>query len=143
MSSDFATALRHRELLVRPEIETLEGSQVRFVDGQIETVDAIVCATGYRIAFPFLSPALLEADGSSLPLYRRMVAPHLPGLYFVGLIEKRAGRRVGGHDPQVDARLRRARAQPFPGAAHPGASDTRSMEIMGDVDVVEVVGGSW
>ena len=44
-------------------------------------------ATGYRVTFPFLDPALIAAQDNDLPLWKRMVHPDLPGLYFIGLVQ--------------------------------------------------------
>jgi hypothetical protein len=60
---------------------------VRFADGSVEQIDRIVYSTGYRISFPFFPDGLLEAPDNRVPLYRRVVPPDLPGLYFIGLIQ--------------------------------------------------------
>lgn len=44
-------------------------------------------ATGYKVSFPFLDESLLSAPNNELPLYKRVVHPQLPGLYFVGLLQ--------------------------------------------------------
>ena len=49
--------------------------------------DLIVWATGYRVTFPFLDPELVAAQDNDLPLWKRMVHPDLPGLYFIGLVQ--------------------------------------------------------
>ena len=98
VSSDLVPALRNGALTVRPEVEALAGEQVRFAGGDAETVDAIVCATGYCISLPFLPPGVLDPDGHSVPLYRRIVPPQLPGLYCIGLIDA-----PGGLLPLVEA----------------------------------------
>jgi hypothetical protein len=90
-TSDLVPALRRGDVAVKPNVERLEGASVRFVDGSEERVDAIVYATGYQLSFPFLAPELLRARGRELPLYRRIVPPDLPGLYFVGLVEAPSG----------------------------------------------------
>jgi hypothetical protein len=71
----------------KPNIERLEGDRVRFVDGSEEPIDAIVYCTGYKISFPFFSTELVSADENRIPLYRRIVDPHHPGLFFIGLIQ--------------------------------------------------------
>jgi Flavin-binding monooxygenase-like len=91
VSSDLVSALRGGAVVVRPAIDALDGAQVRFVDGAVDAVDAIICATGYRISLPFLSSAVFHADGVAVPLYRRIVAPNLSGLYFIGLVDAPGG----------------------------------------------------
>jgi cation diffusion facilitator CzcD-associated flavoprotein CzcO len=91
VSSDLAPALRAGAIAVRPGVARVDGACVQFSDGTTEMVDHIVLATGYRISFPFLSPALLRPDGMTLPLYRRIVPPEVPGLYFIGLVDAPTG----------------------------------------------------
>ena len=49
-------------------------------------MDAVVCATGYRLDLPYLDPALrdLLVAGDELDLYQRTLHPDLPGLGVVG-----------------------------------------------------------
>jgi flavin-binding monooxygenase-like protein len=91
VSSDLAAALRSGAIAVRPGVASLDGADVRFADGSCDAVDAIVCATGYRLCLPFLSPAIVAPSGWALPLYRRIVALDVPGLYFIGLVDAPSG----------------------------------------------------
>ena len=84
-------ALASGALVVKPALEGADGDEARFADGTTEPLDAIVYATGYRISFPFLPPELVRASGTEFPLYRRIVSPHAPGLYFVGILEPGPG----------------------------------------------------
>ncbi len=72
---------------VRPGIERFDGDGVVFVDGTRAKADLIVWATGYKVTFPFLDPALVAAADNELPLWKRTVHPDLPGLFFVGLVQ--------------------------------------------------------
>ncbi len=88
ISSDLLGSVAGGLVEVKPTIERLQGDRVRFVDGSVEAVSRIVYCTGYRISFPFLDPALLDpGDDNRIHLYRRVVHPDLPGLYFIGLIQ--------------------------------------------------------
>jgi hypothetical protein len=84
-------AVRRGEVVVKPAIERLSGEKVRFVDGSEEQVDRIVYATGYRISLPYLSSSPVPAEGRNFPLYRRIVPPDLPGLYFAGFVDAPGG----------------------------------------------------
>ena len=87
VSSDILTRIGHGDVTVKPNIERLEGDSVRFVDGTVEQVDRIVWCTGYKITFPFLDDELVPTRDNQVELYRRVVPPDLPGLYFIGLIQ--------------------------------------------------------
>lgn len=77
--------VRYRRVLVRPGVVSVSGKTVTFSDGSEEELDAIICATGYLMKFPFLDESIVSAgpDGS-LNLYGRAVPPKWPGLYFGG-----------------------------------------------------------
>src|SRR5690606_29406436 len=50
-----------------------------------EAVDVIIYATGYLATFPFLED--VEPEDNYLPLYRHIVHPDHPGLYFLGWVQ--------------------------------------------------------
>jgi len=87
ISSDLLARIGHGRVMPKPNIERLNGSRVRFEDGSEEEIDVIVYCTGYKITFPFFRPGFIDAPGNRIPLYRRVVAPDHPGLYFTGLIQ--------------------------------------------------------
>jgi dimethylaniline monooxygenase (N-oxide forming) len=88
ISSDLLPRLGHGDITVKPNIaEFTGGRSVRFQDGSTEQIDLIVYCTGYKITFPFFDPQLLDAPDNRIPLYRRVVHPDLPGLYFIGLVQ--------------------------------------------------------
>jgi len=91
VSSELMPAVRRGDVVVKPAIDRLSGDSVRFVDGSTERIDRIVYATGYRIDFPYLSSALLSAEGRELPLYRRITPPELRELYFAGFVDAPGG----------------------------------------------------
>ena len=61
------------------------AATVRFADGSVEPVDAIIYATGYNVSFPFFDPDFLSAPDNVLPLYKRMLKPGVDDLAFIGL----------------------------------------------------------
>ncbi|AUG77610.1 flavin-binding monooxygenase [Kitasatospora sp. MMS16-BH015] len=86
ISDEILSLIRHGAVLPRPAITGLEGDRVRFADGSAAEADAIVYCTGFRMAFPFLPAGLPAEPERPVELYRRIVAPDRPGLYFLGLI---------------------------------------------------------
>lgn len=87
ISSDLPSLVRERRVVVKPDLARLDGDGVVFGDGSRESVDAIILATGYRIAFPFLDPAVIAPDDNRVRLYRHVVHPAVPNLFFIGLVQ--------------------------------------------------------
>jgi dimethylaniline monooxygenase (N-oxide forming) len=87
VSQDLLNRLGHGDLTIRPNIDRFEGSKVFFTDGSAGEYDVVVYCTGYRVSFPFLGDDVVRAEDNHVDLYRRVVHPDHPGLYFVGLIQ--------------------------------------------------------
>jgi cation diffusion facilitator CzcD-associated flavoprotein CzcO len=87
LSQDLLQLVRSGDIVVKPNIDRLDGRTVWFEDGSSVETDAIIYATGYRVDFPFIPMEVLVAKDNVLPLYRKVVHPDLDGLYFVGLIQ--------------------------------------------------------
>lgn len=84
-----AVAVQHiayNRIAVKHEIEGVEGRTLRFSDGTSEEFDVLIGATGYRLTLPFLDPGLVPVQDNEIDLYRRVVPPGWPGLYFVGFV---------------------------------------------------------
>lgn len=88
VSGEFLTRAGCGDIGFKPNIVELMGDKVRFEDGSVEAVDAIVYATGYRISFPFFRDPGLSPDAHNrFPLFKRMMQPHVPNLFFMGLAQ--------------------------------------------------------
>jgi hypothetical protein len=87
ISADLLNVLGHGDVTVKPNIKGLCGSRVRFDDDSEEEVDVVIYATGYDISFPFLDTEIINAVGNQVDLYRNVVHPDVPGLYFIGLVQ--------------------------------------------------------
>ena len=83
----FVARLRDGRIAARPGIERLAGDRVVFRDGTEVVADLIVWCTGYKVSFPFFDPGFVSAPGNDLPLWKRVVHPDLPGVFFVGLLQ--------------------------------------------------------
>jgi NADPH-dependent 2,4-dienoyl-CoA reductase/sulfur reductase-like enzyme len=87
VNSELLYSIRHGRIHPRPDVASLEGHDVRFVDGRVERYDVIVAATGFKISFPFLARSLVDFSSGAVPLYLRVFPPRLAGLYFIGLFQ--------------------------------------------------------
>lgn len=87
LNQELLSYIGHGRVQVKPNVERLEGEQVRFEDGSIETFDHIIYATGYAITHPFLPDHVFTAEDNRVTLYGNVVPPEQPGLYFIGLLQ--------------------------------------------------------
>ncbi|MGF1459282.1 MAG: flavin-containing monooxygenase [Leptolyngbyaceae cyanobacterium] len=83
--------LQHGRITPKPAVQRLAQRQVHFVDDSIETVDMIICATGYHLAYPFLPPELQRVQGAIVQCYGGSFLADYKGLYFVGWGQARGG----------------------------------------------------
>jgi cation diffusion facilitator CzcD-associated flavoprotein CzcO len=84
VSSELLLRLGSGDAVAKPDVAGLEGRSVRFADGSVEEVDAIIYATGYKITFPFFDPDFISAPDNVLPLYKRIFKPGIDDLAFIG-----------------------------------------------------------
>jgi cation diffusion facilitator CzcD-associated flavoprotein CzcO len=87
VSSELLLRLGSGDAVAKPNVQKLEGDGVRFEDGTLEQIDAIVYATGYRITFPFFDADFLSAPDNRFPLYKRIFKPGIDDLAFVGFAQ--------------------------------------------------------
>ena len=87
VSGEFLMRCGSGDITIKPNITEFRGDRVAFADGSEEAVDVIVYATGYRTRFPFLSDELAPVTDNHIALYKRMVRPEIPNLWFMGLAQ--------------------------------------------------------
>jgi hypothetical protein len=111
----------------KPGVRALRGRRVEFSDGSIETLDAILFATGYRFSLPYLSREVLGVDDATdLRLYRGILHPRHPRLFVIGVMRvfcsiwpmaeqqaKWVAARLLDRFPLPDPRTLERRAQPI------------------------------
>lgn len=128
LCQDYLAQVRDGSITCRPGIASIDGRRITFTDGTAETVDALICATGYDVDLPYLSDDVRRALGPDLALYRRTFHPGLDGLGVIGqflaqgpyfpLLELQARWIVAVWSGDValpdDAVMRQAIAQPRP-----------------------------
>lgn len=130
LSDEILSRIRHGAVRPKPAIESVEGGLVRFADGTSAEADAIVHCTGFRMSFPFLPEGCPVGPKGSVELYRRVVAPDRPGLYFVGLV-----RPVGSVTRLVEAQSRWV-ARLVEGAAVLPSAEVMRKEVDGYLSAV-------
>ncbi|MDG6110512.1 NAD(P)-binding domain-containing protein [Dactylosporangium aurantiacum] len=83
----FLPAVRAGRVAVRPAVDRFDGDRVVFADGTAEAFDTVLWCTGFRFSFPFLPPSLTPVMHGPMRLFRRIVMPGRPGLYFLGFVK--------------------------------------------------------
>ena len=144
LCQDYLAQVRDGSITCRPGIASIDGTDVVFTDGSTQRAEAIICATGYDLDIPYLSPSVWHALGSDLALYQRTFHPDLPGFGVIGqflaqgpyfpLLELQARWIVavwsGDAEPPDEPVMRHAIAQPRPRLdAHNALALTLSEEL--------------
>jgi cation diffusion facilitator CzcD-associated flavoprotein CzcO len=76
---------------VKPDMQQLEDHNVLFVDGSRETIDLIICATGYKLSFPFIDRQHLNWRNDRPELYLNIFHPNRDDVFVAGLIQPDSG----------------------------------------------------
>ena len=79
--------LGHGDIHVKPDIARFEGRSVHFKDGTAQDYDMVLCATGYRLHYPFIDRTLLNWKGNAPELYLNILSPRFDNLAVLGMIE--------------------------------------------------------
>jgi dimethylaniline monooxygenase (N-oxide forming) len=85
LCQDFVSQVADGSIVCRPAIAAVDRDRVTFADRSVETVDVIICATGYEVHVPYLDPAVWAIAGPDMRLYLRVLHPDLPGFGAVGM----------------------------------------------------------
>jgi len=85
--------IRQGDITVKPNIASLAGDKVQFVDGSAEAIDMIVYATGFKVSFPFIDRQHLNWRNDAPDLFLHQFHPQRDDLAIVGLFQS----ATGGH----------------------------------------------
>ncbi|WP_417674378.1 flavin-containing monooxygenase [Pseudodonghicola sp.] len=100
----FLPAVAEGRITVKPWIESIIGSEVRFCDGSKGRFDGILSGTGFKLSLPWLAPEIADAidlDAQGMTLFADSFHPDLDGLAFVGLYDL-----VGPYLPVLELQAR-------------------------------------
>ncbi|MBB3811109.1 aminotransferase class III-fold pyridoxal phosphate-dependent enzyme [Pseudochelatococcus contaminans] len=87
LSENFANRVGDGKLKIVPQVRSIEGNTVYFVDDSQLEVDAIIYSTGYQTDLPFLDEELLQITDNRIPLFQRIFLPEVNDLAFIGLFQ--------------------------------------------------------
>jgi cation diffusion facilitator CzcD-associated flavoprotein CzcO len=104
LSQHYLPLVAEGRIEVRPWFDRVDGSQVRFGDGRMESFDGLIFGTGFELRMPFLSDEIrrtIDLQAQRLALYRHTFHPHLPGLAFMGMWDQ-----AGPYFPPLELQAR-------------------------------------
>ena len=87
ISDDILTRLGHGDIVVKPNIERLDGDKVYFTDGTAEQIDIDRLLHRLQDHVPVPRHHAVRAVDNEISLFHRVVDPDHPGLYFIGLVQ--------------------------------------------------------
>lgn len=101
-NATFMAHVAYGKIGIRPGIVGVSGNVVSFIDGTTAVVDTMIAATGYELHLPFLAEDVSPVSGRRLDVYKRVVHPNWPGLYFVGFFNVSGGANISMMDVQSE-----------------------------------------
>lgn len=89
LSQDLLNVAGRGLISFKPNIKEFNGKTVVFEDESGQDFDIIIYATGYKVSFPFLRhiPDFDIEETNHIDLYRRVIHPEYPNLFFLALIQ--------------------------------------------------------
>ena len=93
--------IAYQRIEVKHGIERIDGQTIHFTDGTSDEFDTLVAATGYLIDLPFLTQEIVPTADNRVRLWKRVVAPQWPGLYFVGMLNVASHSNLWAYEHQV------------------------------------------
>jgi cation diffusion facilitator CzcD-associated flavoprotein CzcO len=87
LSENFFNRIGDGRLIVKPEVDRIDGDMVYFKDGSSEKMDAIIYSTGFDLDFPFFKVETLKLHDNRVPLFKRIFSPQYPDVCFIGLFQ--------------------------------------------------------
>lgn len=109
--------LGHGDIHVKADIARFDGHTVHFKDGSAQDYDLVLCATGYKLHYPFIDHALLNWEGMAPRLYLNILSPRFDNLAVMGMIEASGIGWQGRYEQaELAARFFKAQAEGSPRA---------------------------
>ena len=105
LSQDIMGCLEDGSVLAKPNIKSLERDQVRFENDECVPVDVIICATGYRLSYPYLGQDVADTRSNDLTLFCGIMPAERDDLFFIGV-----SRPTGAFWPVAEAQSKFAAA---------------------------------
>ena len=85
ISQDLMDQMVSGRIHAKPDIDRLDGDHVIFTGGESVRADIIICATGYKLSYPYLSQDIANTQDNDLSLFCGIVSPAYHDLFFIGV----------------------------------------------------------
>lgn len=85
ISQDILACLESGHVIAKPAITRLDRDAVVFAPDERVRADVIICATGYKLSYPYLSQDVADTRENDLTLFCGIVPPDRDDLFFVGV----------------------------------------------------------
>ncbi|RDW86865.1 uncharacterized protein DSM5745_03507 [Aspergillus mulundensis] len=125
-------------VVVKPTISHIEGQdnsklKLTFLDGsQLEDVDKVIFATGYRFSFPFLSPEPLVKAHRVPRTYQHVFRVGDPSLAFLGLVRAPLLFRMMEYEAVAAARYYAGHGGELPGREDQERWEVEQVKLKGE-----------
>ena len=87
INSQLMYQIGHGHIQSYKETVGFDGDRVIFSNGVREDFDAVICATGFKLEYPFINDDDLNWSGYSPKLYLNIFNPDHPDLFVLGMVE--------------------------------------------------------
>lgn len=87
IDTGFVEQLKQGRIVVRPEIEHFDSTDVIYADGSREAIDVVIAATGFRTGLEKILKVPEALDDIGQPRFRSGGPALMQGLYFIGFDE--------------------------------------------------------
>ncbi len=91
VNSQMLYFLGHGDITPKPDVARFDGAAVEFADGSRESIDLVICATGYKVTIPFLSKDMLNWRNGAPDLFLNIFHPERDDIFCVGLVQANGG----------------------------------------------------
>ena len=91
MNTQVLHHLGHGDITAKRDVARFEGRRVHFVDGSVEEIDLVLCATGYEWQIPYVDADAFAWKDGRPDLYLSLMSRTDPTLYALGFMETNGG----------------------------------------------------
>lgn len=100
-SGSVVNDIAYQRIHIKRGVERIDGQTIHFTDGTSDEFDYLVAATGYLIDLPFLDESIVPRADNRIRLWKRVIPPEWPGLYFIGMLNVASHSNLWAYEHQI------------------------------------------